>query len=728
MHRSFEILVRQARLTLLLERLWPLAVVLILLGGIFLILSFAGLWLVTPPLLKIAIALDDRPVDTDTLSLGLWVAYRAQLERAAAELKPPVLHFSLARKDPYALRFLVLLLLVATCFIAGPEKELRLRAVFDAGFRPVETVMARIDGWITPPAYTRRPPVMLFNGTFTPGTRVFSVPVGAVIHIQGVDLEIKTNSGLERGEVKNNDHIFTLKDNADLDLNTTKGSGHLSFHVIADQPPVIRLLQVEKMPKGKLRLTYKTEDDYGVVAAQMLVLAGSGRVDPQPLVPPPIRTLSLPSSQGIGDAQTSIDLTDHPWAGADVQLVLSAQDAAGHETRSAPLNLTLPEPALTNPLARAVMEQRLRLVLTPDSGRTAVQVALEAFLVAPDVFPIAIAPYLGLREASLMLHKARQPDALLQIVEILYDVALDLENKDLSAAGQALKAAEKTLREALKRHAPPDEIAALLQNLRDALAQLLREQAQNSGNKGAPSASARVLTPEDLKDMLDRLQDMAQSGNQAEVEALLDQLDELAQAQPQTDAQSPLDQAQDRLDRLVQDQQNLRDKTYREGLQPSDAAHDALSQAQKQLRQTLDALQKALGAAGESGDPSLDAAQKAMKQAEQALEHKKNDSAVTAQGKALEQLHRGIQNLAQRQADGQKGQGQKGQGQPGRDPLGRDSNGNGRQALGRESGRLQTDMLRRRIEDIYREIQLRAGQAQRPLPERNYLDRLLHDF
>ena len=768
--RSFEALVRQARLVLLLERVWPLAVALSLVVGLFLTLSFAGLWLVLPEWLKravlglfalavvallmlllrpqwpsrrealarldadsglahpVAAALEDRPVDADATALTLWAAYRAWLQQSVPELKQPVPRLNLAQKDPYALRFLVILLLYAACFVAGPEKDMRLNATFDLRHAPAEALSARVDGWITPPAYTRRPPVMILNGAYNPEKSEFSAPAGSVIHLQGADMKVEASAGLEAAQSQAHEQALTLAQDAKLTLTTPTGTGRFTFHAIPDRPPTIRLLKVEKLANGKLHLTYKTDDDYGVVAAKILCLPGTQHIDPQPLVAPPTAALTVPPPLGIGQSETTIDLSDDPWAGAEVQLVLSAQDGAGQEGRSVPLTLTLPEPKLTDPLARAVMEQSRHLILTPDTGRAAVHVALDALLVAPEDFPVALAPYLGLREAYLMLGKARLPDELRSVAQILHDVALDIENKGLSPARQALKSAEKALREALQNHASADEIAALMQNLRAALAQVLREAAQNSAPQGTSSRNAQILTPEDLKDMLDRLQDMAKSGDQADVEALLDQLDALTLAPPAADAQAaPLDQARDALDRLTQEQQNLRDKTYRQGLQPQPEneapSGEALAQSQRRLRQSLDAMKQALKDAGETGDPALDAAEEAMRQSEQALDTKNTSSALDAQGKALEHLHRSITNLAQRQTEGEKGQGRAGQ-----DPLGRDSRGNGRQPLGRDSNRQQADIIRQRSEEIYREIQRRAQEMQRPLPERSYLDRLLHDF
>ncbi len=79
-----------------------------------------------------------------------------------------------------------------------------------------------------------------------------------------------------------------------------------------------------------------------------------------PLVLPQARTRS-----GVG--QTLRDLSDHPWAGADVQLTLSATDEGGNEGRSEPFDMRLPERLFTKPMARALIEQRRILALDAET-------------------------------------------------------------------------------------------------------------------------------------------------------------------------------------------------------------------------------------------------------------------------------------------------------------------------------------------------------------------------
>ena len=193
---------RRARWTILWERLWPALASLAVAVGIFLAVSWAGLWLWLPPLgraialfflvVLIAVAavplfrfrlpstfdglrrldrgsgLKHRPAtaiadelaagDQDQVSQALWRAHVEQALRAAKALKAGTPRPRLHLFDPIAVRSLVVLLVCATFFAASGERVKRITAAFDwAGV--VQAKNFRVDAWVTPPAYTARPPV-----------------------------------------------------------------------------------------------------------------------------------------------------------------------------------------------------------------------------------------------------------------------------------------------------------------------------------------------------------------------------------------------------------------------------------------------------------------------------------------------------------------------------------------------------------------------------------------
>jgi hypothetical protein len=101
--------------------------------------------------------------------------------------------------------------------------------------------------------------------------------------------------------------------------------------------------------------------------------AKADKAEPRPLFEPPQFPLVLPNARtrnGVG--QTVKDLSEDPYAGADVTLTLTAKDEAGNEGKSEPFNMRLPERLFTKPLARALIEQRRILALDANQNRRSI--------------------------------------------------------------------------------------------------------------------------------------------------------------------------------------------------------------------------------------------------------------------------------------------------------------------------------------------------------------------
>src|SRR5499433_74623 len=222
---------RRARWTIFWERLWPALASLATVIGLFLALSWLGLWLWLPPagraiglgifflltaaafvpvlMLRVpsrieglrrldrnsglphrpatAIADEIAAPTEDSYSVALWRAHIERALRAAKTLKAGTPMPRLARRDPFAVRALVAVLVVATFFAAGGERMKRIAAAFDwqGVMMPANF---RIDAWVSPPPYTGRPPVILPGlrpGEPVQSAAALSVPAGSVLVIRG---------------------------------------------------------------------------------------------------------------------------------------------------------------------------------------------------------------------------------------------------------------------------------------------------------------------------------------------------------------------------------------------------------------------------------------------------------------------------------------------------------------------------------------------------------------
>ena len=130
--------------------------------------------------------------------------------------------------------------------------------------------------------------------------------------------------------------------------------------------------------------------------------------------------------------------------------------------------LTLPQRIFVKPLARALIEQRRSLALNAET-KPQVLTALDALAIAPERFTPESSVYLGLRSIYYSLQNAKSDDALRDVVTRLWEMAVQLEDGNVSQAEQALRQAQEALRQALERGASDEEIKKLMEQLRAAM-------------------------------------------------------------------------------------------------------------------------------------------------------------------------------------------------------------------------------------------------------------------
>ena len=321
---------------------------------------------------------------------------------------------------------------------------------------------------------------------------------------------------------------------------------------------------------GSLTLAYRTQDRFGLASARADFTRAHEGAGPAPrtLAPPPQAALQLPpTANGAGDARTTVDLSEHPWAGAKVTMRLSVVSISGKTGESAPIELTLPQRFFHNPLARALVEQRRNLILDPDHAPKQVITALTGLSIAPELFDTPASVYLGLKEARSSLEHATSDADLLNVAALLWAMALQLEDGDATQAQRDLRAAEQALREALERGASDQEIRKLMQQLRDAANRFMSEMARNSPPMDM-NAEDQNLRAQDLDKLLDQMEDTARNGSRQDAEAMLDQMQEMFEnMRSAREAQeSPGERAMRKqigeLEKLLRDQEKLRDDTF----------------------------------------------------------------------------------------------------------------------------------------------------------------------
>ena len=214
---------------------------------------------------------------------------------------------------------------------------------------------------------------------------------------------------------------------------------------------------------------------------------------------------------------------------------LVAEDATGQKGTSAPVAAELPMRRFYDPMAAALIEQRRDLLWSAANARRVTQV-LRAVTNHPDDAFESPRAYLVVRSAIRELAQA-DADGRVEAVrdgvaEALWAAAVQIEDGDLGDAAQRLAKAKERLKQALQNDAPDDEIARLMDELRQATQDYMNQMAEDAIKRGDQQQQAEIppgqtMTQDQIQQLMDQIQKLSEQGRKAEAEALLEQLQQL---------------------------------------------------------------------------------------------------------------------------------------------------------------------------------------------------------
>lgn len=750
---------------------------------------------------------------------ALWQAHRERMAREMERLKAGSPRSPLPRIDQNALRnALAVALIAAGVLTAGSWRERVVEAV--ALTAPAPAASLTLDAWLNPPAYTARPPVLLTrpaavvsaDGKTSPLPEV-SVPQGSelVARLSGSDdlaitlldpsasdadgkpvviASIVPEPAAEGAPQQTAQELRATLDRTAIVSITAGGRdmGAWPVTVIADEPPVATIPSpVEITPSGGFALPWKVSDDYGVTSLAARLKLAEGQFDDHSLPPEdneflkhaPDFALSL---QKINPRQAEgkgfQDLTEHPWAGLEVELVLDATDQAGQTGSSDVLKFKLPERPFSKPLAQALVEQRRNLFLHPESERDVVR-ALLALMVWPEGLIESSGVYLGIRTAAASLYRASTHEEVSEVAATLWEIALSIESGNLPDALKKLQAIKKELEKALAEGASEERIAELMQQMREAMNEYLQAMQQqmleemrknpeafNQQQQQMNQQAEQSIRSRDLQQMMDMIEKLARSGARDAAQQMLSELENMLQnlrpgmpqqANPQRN--SPMGRMLEQLSEMMRRQQQLMDQTFRmpqngqqqpgdqnqgqmqpgqEGMEPGGRGqteqqtpgNGQLSQQQQDLAQMLERLMEQMQQQGMQPGDGLGRAQQEMGEAAGELGEGQRNEALGSQGEAMRGLREGARNMAQQmmqQGTGNEGNiGRHGEGRDAdqRDPLGRPMPSQGEE-YGQRDNMLPNEAAVERARRILDALRSRANEPDRPRIELDYIDRLL---
>lgn len=529
----------------------------------------------------------------DAASARLWAAHQQRMAARAETAKPVDPDLRVARFDPFGMRYVAL---TALCIALLFGSVWRVGTV--AGMAPGGAQAAAgpsWEGWVEPPAYTGLP--VIYLNDIAAGELKVAEGSRVTLRLYGEEgaLSVAEDVSGRVGDLPDPgtpSQDFTVARDGALAIDGPGGRAW-TFSVIPDAAPTVALAgEAEANIDGRMSLPFRATDDYGVEGGEAVITLDLDRIDRRYGLkrdPEPREAIVLPLPVPISGSRAEFEETlidnfsEHPWANMPVKIDLHATDAAGQEGSAEGLEIRLAARRFFDPLAASVIEMRRDLLWTAQNGRRVTQV-LKAISWQPEGLFRKEAHYLRLRTIMRRLDAATAagpltPETRDEIAQALWELALEIEEGDIDDAMERMRMAQERLNEAMKNGASPQEIARLMQDLRDATQDYLRqlsrqaqrEQEQNGTDQpqGQQPEGGMQMTQDDLQKMMDRIQELMEQGRMAEAQQALEELQQMMENMRVTQGQggqgqSPGDQAMEGLSETLRNQQGLSDEAFRD--------------------------------------------------------------------------------------------------------------------------------------------------------------------
>ena len=581
-----------------LESLWA-GLVLTLLGGIWALVS--GIMAFRKPTRAeayarldarlpgqpIASLQDEQALGTnDPASTGVWQAHLARMADRAAKARAVEPNLRLAKRDPFALRYVALTALVMAVIFGSLWRVASVAALTPGGAAALASGPTW-EGWAQPPAYTGKPALYLNDIEQTDlalpaGTklqfRLYGDP-GALVLVETVSADTSPPPASAAAQ------DFAIAQSGTIAIQGP-GGREWSITALPDTPPTVVLSgNIGREGDGRFTQTFSATDDYGVTSGEVVIALDLPSLDRRfglaaaPEAQQPL-TLDLPMPI-TGDrakfSETLIDdVSKHLFANMPVSMTFTVADAALQAGVAEPALVVLPGRRFFDPLAAALIEARRDILWARSNAPTVVQV-LKAVTHRPEGFIRNERAYLRLRVALRRLETeaaSLSPASRDELADELWEIALLVEEGDLASALERLRRAQDRLDEAIRNGADPDEVEQLMDEMRQALddymKQLAEEAQANPDQQTSENQPSVEMSQDQLQQMLDELQKMIDEGRMAEAAEMMEMLRQfmenmqVTQGEGQPGQGGPGQQAMRDLGQTLRDQQGLSDDAFKD--------------------------------------------------------------------------------------------------------------------------------------------------------------------
>ena len=526
----------------------------------------------------------------DPASEAVWNAHVAQMKAASRDARVVEPDLRVSNRDPYGLRFMALLFFVAALMFGS---LLRVGTVGEVALGGNALATGPVwEGWVEPPTYTGKPAIYLND-----------VPVGLLVVPAGSKITLRlygevgalTVAETVSGRTEDLDaaseaqQTFVAASSGRLAIDGENGAAW-DIRIIADTPPAIALTgPVEADAMGEMSQPFQAIDDYGVESGAAVITLNLGAVDRRyglvadpDGVTPLVLDLPMPFNGDRADFDAFLveNLSEHPLANLPVALSMSVTDAAGQVGDSIPEQMILPGRRFFQPFAKAVIEQR-RDFMWAKSNAAQIALVMRAISHRPEGLFSNETTYLRMRTIIRRLENyidvGLTDDADAEIVQAMWDLAIQLEDGTLADARKRLARAQDRLAEAMRDGASAAEIAELMQELRDATndyMQMLADQMEpTDGTDQADRGDdeGQQIRQDELQALMDRIQELMEEGRMAEAAELMEQLNEMMENLRITQGEggeggprTPGQQSMEDLAETLRGQEDLSDEAFRE--------------------------------------------------------------------------------------------------------------------------------------------------------------------